>query len=129
MDGSRAAWVLRALMPFTVCTRCHSRGMSETTRQRTRVQLPPDVTRPFEVFVNGVLQREGADYVVRDSALVFERPMKEEGKLGLMRWTSIALGIAGSYGQNDPVDVAYVRDGRKVVAAKLPVDLEENPIY
>ncbi len=100
----------------------HSRGLSETVPQRTRVQLPSDVTRPFEVFVNGVLQREGTDYVVRESALVFERPMKEEGKLGLMRWTSIALGIAGSYRQNDSVDVAYVRDGRKVVAAKLPVE-------
>ena len=96
--------------------------MSETTRQRTRVQLPSDVTRPFEVFVNGVLQREGTDYVVRDGALVFERPMKEEGKLGLMRWASITLGIAGSYRQNDSVDVAYERDGRKVVAAKLPVE-------
>ena len=51
--------------------------------------------------------------------------MKEEGKLGLIRWTSIALGIAGSYGQNDSVDIAYERDGKKVVAAKLrlePVD-------
>ena len=96
--------------------------MSETTPRRTRVQLPADVVRPFEVFVNGVLQREGADYVVRDAALVFERPMKEEGKLGLLRWTSIALGIAGSYKQNDSVDVAYERDGRKVVAAKLPVE-------
>ena len=96
--------------------------MSETTRLRTRVQLPSDVTRPFEVFVNGVLQREGTDYVVRDSALVFERPMKEEGKLGLMRWASITLGIAGSYRQNDSVDVAYERDGRKVVAAKIPVE-------
>ena len=100
----------------------HSRCLSETAPHRTRVQLPSDVTRPFEVFVNGVLQREGTDYVVRDSALVFERPMKEEGKLGLMRWTSIALGIAGSYRQNDSVDVAYVRDGRKVVAAKLRVE-------
>jgi hypothetical protein len=109
-------------MPLPVRTRCHSRGMSETARQRTCVQLPSDVARPFEVFVNGVLQREGTDYVVRDGALVFERPMKEEGKLGLMRWTSIALGIAGSYGQNDSVDVAYVRDGRKVVAAKLRVE-------
>ena len=96
--------------------------MSETAPRRTRVQLPADVVRPFEVFVNGVLQREGADYVVRDAALVFERPMKEEGKLGLLRWTSIALGIAGSYKQNDSVDVAYERDGRKVVAAKLPVE-------
>ena len=78
--------------------------------------------RPFEVFVNGVLQREGADYVVRDGNLLFERPMKEEGKLGLIRWASITLGIAGSYRQNDSVDVAYERDGRKVVAAKLPVE-------
>jgi hypothetical protein len=96
--------------------------MGETTRQQTRVKLPADVTRPFEVFVNGVPQREGADYVVQGGVLVFERPMKEEGKLGLMRWASIALGIAGSYGQNDSVDVAYERAGRKVVAAKLPVE-------
>ena len=97
--------------------------MSDSNRQRTRVRLPADVTRPFEVFVNGVPQREGSDYVVRDGTLVFERQMKEEGKLGLLRWTSIALGIAGSYRQNDSVDVAYERDGRKVVAAKLPVEV------
>jgi hypothetical protein len=69
-----------------------------------------------------VLQREGTDYVVRDGALVFDRQMKEEGKLGVMRWTSIFLGIAGTYRQNDSVDVAYERDGQKVVAAKLPVE-------
>ena len=95
--------------------------MSDTGTVQTRVQLPPDVTRPFEVFVNGVQQREGTDYIVRGGALYFERPMKEEGKLGLMRWTSIVLGIAGSYRQNDSVDIAYERDGKKVVAAKLPL--------
>ncbi len=96
--------------------------MSEATSPQTRVRLPADVVRPFEVFVNGVLQQEGADYVVRDGALVFDRQMKEEGKLGVMRWTSIFLGIAGTYRQNDSVDVAYERDGQKVVAAKLPVE-------
>ena len=96
--------------------------MSDKTTVQTRVPLPADVTRPFDVFVNGVPQSEGTDYVVRSGYLYFERPMKEEGKLGLMRWTSIALGIAGSYRQNDSVDVAYVRDGRKVVAAKLRVE-------
>ena len=101
---------------------CHSREMSETSTVQTRVQLPSDVTRPFEVFVNGVQQSEGTDYVVRGGVLYFERPMKEEGKLGLMRWTSIVLGIAGSYRQNDSVDVAYERDGKKVVAAKLPLE-------
>lgn len=95
--------------------------MSNQERTQTVVRLPPDVTRPFEVFVNGIPQREAHDYIVRDGALVFDRPMKEEGKLGLLRWASIAFGIAGSYGQNDSVDVAYVRDGRKVVAAKLTV--------
>ena len=96
--------------------------MSDTTRRRTRVRLPPDVTRPFEVFVNGVPQREGPDFVVRDGDLVFERPMKEEGRLGLIRWASITLGIAGSYKQNDSVDIAYERNGQKVVAAKLPLE-------
>jgi hypothetical protein len=96
--------------------------VTDTTRRRTRVQLPADVTRPFEVYVNGVLQREGTDYVVRDGALVFDRTLKEEGKLGLARWASIALGIAGSYRQNDSVDVVYERDGRRVVAPKLPLE-------
>lgn len=95
--------------------------VNEPTRHRTRVQLPPDVTRPFQVYVNGVLRQEGSDYVVRDGALVFESELKEEGKLGLMRWTSIVLGIAGSYGRNDSVDVVYEVDGQPVVAAKLPV--------
>jgi hypothetical protein len=96
--------------------------VTDTTRSQTRVQLPADVTRPFEVYANGVLQREGTDYVVRDGMLVFERQMKEEGRLGLVRWASIALGIAGSYRQNDSVDVIYERDGHRVVAPKLPLE-------
>ena len=70
--------------------------------------------------MNGVPQREGTDYVVRDGALLFERPMKEEGKLGLMRWASITLGIAGSYRQNDSVDVAYERDGAQGRRGEAP---------
>ena len=99
-----------------------SEATSQQSSQQTRVRLPPDVVRPFEVFVNGVLQREGPDYIVRDGNLLFERPMKEEGKLGLIRWASITLGIAGSYRQNDSVDIAYERNGQKVVAAKLPLE-------
>jgi hypothetical protein len=96
--------------------------VSGTARTRTRVRLPADVTRPFQVYVNGVLKREGDDYVVRDGMLLFEGELKEEGKLGLLRWTSIVLGIAGSYGRNDSVDVVYEVDGQPVVAAKLPVE-------
>lgn len=96
--------------------------VSDTTRDRTSVRLPADVTRPFQVYVNGVLKREGPDYVVRDGALVFDGELREEGKLGLLRWTSIVLGIAGSYGRNDSVDVVYEVEGHPVVAAKLPVE-------
>ncbi len=122
MCSSRAQRGVAVLEGSEGGLRWHSRRMAEAGRTRTSVRLPADVRRPFEVFVNGVPQREGADYVVRDGALVFERQMKEEGSLGLLRWASIAFGIAGSYGQNDSVDVAYERDGRRVVAAKLPVE-------
>ncbi len=96
--------------------------VGDAARTRTRVPLPADVTRPFQVYVNGVLKREGSDYLVRNGMLLFESELKEEGKLGMLRWTSIALGIAGSYGRNDSVDVVYEVDGQPVVAAKLPVE-------
>ena len=96
--------------------------VSETATARTRVRLPPDVVRPFEVYVNGVPQREGDDFEVDGRTLVFDRELKAEGKLGFWRWTSIFVGIAGTYRQNASVDVVYTRGGRRVVAAKLPLE-------
>lgn len=96
--------------------------VSDGVPTRTRVRLPGDVTRPFEVFVNGVAQEEGRDYRVEGRTLVFDRELKTEGKLGFWRWTSIFVGVAGTYRQNDSVDVAYRRDGKPVVAAKLPLE-------
>jgi hypothetical protein len=93
-------------------------NVTQAPRRSTRVRLPGDVQRPFQVFLNGVEQREGADYVVRDGYLVFERELATE-KVGVGRWTSMVLGIAGSYGKDDSVDVVYEREGRPVVAAKL----------
>jgi hypothetical protein len=78
--------------------------------------------RPFEVYVNGVPQEEGVDYAVEGRTLVFERELRTEGKLGFWRWTSIFVGVAGTYRQDDSVDVAYQRDGRPVVATKLPLE-------
>jgi hypothetical protein len=93
-------------------------NVSDGPRRATFVRLPGDVQRPFQVFVNGVEQSEGVDFVVRDGRLVFERPLAKE-ELGVGRWTSMVLGIAGSYGKNDSVDVIYERDGRPTVAANL----------
>ena len=93
----------------------------ETTPEPTRVALPPDAWPPFRVFVNGVAQEEGKDFRVQGRALVFERPLAQEGRLGFWRWLSILLGVAGTYRQNDAVDVVYERAGRRVVASNLPI--------
>jgi len=93
-------------------------NVSDEPRRATFVRLPRDVQRPFQVFLNGVEQREGDDFVVRDGTLLFERSLAKE-ELGVGRWTSMVLGIAGSYGKNDSVDVVYERNGRPAVAANL----------
>jgi hypothetical protein len=85
------------------------------------VDLPPQVAGEIEVYVNGVRQVEGRDFGRRDNSLVFERRLAREGRLGFWRWLSIVLGIAGTYRQNDSVDVVYDRGGRRVVAPGLPL--------
>ena len=97
-------------------------NVSEASYRGTRVRLPADLVRPFEVFVNGVAQVEGRDYRLDGRTLVFDRVLKTEGKLGFWRWLSLWVGIAGTYRQNDSVDVTYQRNGKPVVATKLPLE-------
>ena len=87
--------------------------------ERSRVDLPPHVQRPYEVFVNGVPQAEGADYEVVGSSLLFPRPLAREGKLSVWRWLSMLLGVAGTYRKHDAVTVVYTHAGRRVVANLL----------
>lgn len=86
-----------------------------------RVELPADAAPPFQVFLNGVPQREGTHFRVEGRVLVFERALAKEGRLGFWRWLSLLLGVAGTYRQNDSVDVVYERAGRRVVANDLPI--------
>jgi len=88
---------------------------------RTRVQLPGGVGDRFEVFINGVLQRPGQDFRREGDELVFERSLAREGRLGFWRWLSLFLGVAGTYRQNDSVDVVYEVNGRRTVATALPM--------
>jgi hypothetical protein len=90
--------------------------------ERSVVDLPPEVSEPYEVFLNGVPQQAGRDFRVEGRTLVFERPLAKEGKLGFWRWLSLFLGIAGTYRQNDSVDVVYEIDGRRAVASGLPLE-------
>jgi hypothetical protein len=87
----------------------------------SRVELPAGVSERFEVYLNGVLQQPGADYRREGGELVFDRSLAREGRLGFWRWLSLFLGIAGTYRQNDSVDVVYEAAGRRVVAASLPI--------
>jgi hypothetical protein len=89
--------------------------------EESRVQLPPGAFGPIEVFVNGVRQREGADFERRDGELVFRRRLAHEGRLGFWRWLSLFLGVAGTYRQNDSVDVVYEVEGRRTVESGLPI--------
>lgn len=74
---------------------------------------------PFEVYVGGVRQREGVDYELREGTLLFSRELKTEGRLGFWRWTSLFLGVAGTYRKNDKVDV--VAAGRVFTLEPVPL--------
>ncbi len=87
----------------------------------SRVPLPPQVPARFEVFVNGVPQRRGADYRVQGRTLVFDRELKKEGKLGFWRWFLGAWGV-GTYRQNDSVDIRYEIGGRAALVEGLPIE-------
>ena len=49
---------------------------------------------------------EGATTRSRSHELHFTRPLEKE-RIGLGRWTAMFLGLFGSYGKNDSVDVQY----------------------
>ena len=89
------------------------------------MQLPVGVGDSFEVFVNGVVQQPGRDFRREGGELVFNRSLAREGRLGFWRWLSLFLGVAGTYRQNDSVDVVYQSGGRRIVATSLPLVHED----
>jgi hypothetical protein len=93
----------------------------------SRVSLPKGAEGAVEVFVNGVRQQEGVDYVREDGRLVFNRQLAQEGRLGFWRWLSLFLGVAGTYRKHESVDVVYEVGGRRTVESGLPI-LGKEPI-
>ncbi len=91
---------------------------------RSRIVLPPEVGDPLEVYVNGVPQRSGTDFERVGRTLYFPRALAHEGRLGFWRWTSMFLGVAGTYRRNDTVDVVYESEGRRQVATGLPFEAD-----
>jgi hypothetical protein len=85
-----------------------------------RVRLPAGAEPPFTVFINGIEQREGADYNVRAGEIVFTRPIVKE-KVGLGRWAAMYLGLFGTYRKNETVDLQYRRGGKVTLSSDLAV--------
>jgi hypothetical protein len=94
--------------------------MSKSVEAGRRVSLPNGAEPPIQVFVNGVQQTEGEDYYLRGNEILFTRAlMKEEVSSG--RWIAMTLGLFGSYGKNETVDVHFRRAGSMQVVSDAKI--------
>ena len=85
-----------------------------------RVKLPAGAEAPYAVFINGIDQREGADYEVRGGEIVFSRQIVKE-KVGTGRWLAMYLGLFGTYRKDETVDLQFQRGGKVELISDLPV--------
>jgi hypothetical protein len=94
--------------------------MAESVEAGRRVKLPNAAERPIQVFVNGVEQSEGADYSIHGREIVFSRPLMKE-KVSGGRWIAMTLGLFGSYGKHETVDVHFRRGGETKVVSDAEI--------
>jgi hypothetical protein len=85
-----------------------------------RAKLPDGAEAPYAVFINGVEQREGADYDVRAGEIVFTRQIVKE-KVGTGRWLAMYLGLFGTYRKDETIDLQFQRSGNTELLSDLPV--------
>ena len=85
------------------------------------MKLPRDVREPYEVYLNGVPQKKGVDFKLREGKLVFERELRKD-RISGWRWLLGAWGV-GTYRQNDSIDIRYeAADGSPRVAEGLEIE-------
>jgi hypothetical protein len=94
--------------------------MAESVEVGRRVRLPSGAERPIQVFINGMEQREGEDYSIRGREIAFSRPLVKERVSG-GRWLAMTLGLFGSYGKHDMVDVHFRRGGKMQVISDAEI--------
>ncbi len=94
--------------------------MSESVEVGRRVRLPNGAERPIQVFINGTAQAEGTDYSVHGREIVFSRPLVKE-KVSSSRWLAMTLGLFGSYGKNETVDIHFSRGGKVQVISDAEI--------
>jgi hypothetical protein len=94
--------------------------VAESVEVGRRVRLPSGAERPIQVFINGTEQSEGADYTLHGRDIVFSRPLVKE-KVSGVRWIAMFMGLFGSYGKNEIVDVHFRRGGRTQVISDATI--------
>jgi hypothetical protein len=94
--------------------------MAETVEAGRRLRLPNGAERPIQVFINGLEQAEGSDYSIHGREIVFSRPLVKE-KVSGGRWLAMTLGLFGSYGKNETVDVHFRRGGKTQVLSDAEI--------
>jgi hypothetical protein len=92
----------------------------ESIEAGRRVRLPPGAERPIQVFVNGLEQSEGSDYKIHGREIIFSRPLVKE-QVSRGRWLAMTLGLFGSYGRNETVDIHFRRAGKTQVVSDAEV--------
>lgn len=85
-----------------------------------RVTLPEGAEQPIVIFVNGVAQAEGTDYVLRGNEILFTREIIKEAKTGKKKLVML-LGVVGFYNKDETIDVQFQKNGRTEFAGDLPV--------
>ena len=105
--------------------------MSDSTSEETkipkgsyaagrRVTLPEGAEQPIVIFVNGVAQAEGTDYVLRGNEILFTREIIKEAKTGKKKLVML-LGVVGFYNKDETIAVQFQTNGRTEFAGDLPV--------
>jgi hypothetical protein len=94
--------------------------MGESVEVGRRVRLPNGAGRPIQVFINGTEQKEGSDFSIHDQLIVFSRPLVKE-QVSKSRWLAMSLGLFGSYGKNESVDVHFHRGGKVQVISDAEI--------
>ena len=93
------------------------------------VPLPAGAEPPYEVFVNGLPQREGEDYAVEGRWLRFSRALQPKVAMGFRRRISLLMGV-GVYNDltADVVDLQYRVGGGVRSESGLPIIPPQDPL-
>ena len=85
-----------------------------------RVRLPRGAGEPIRVHINGVEQKRGVDYEIRDGMIVFPRPIiKETVTPG--RWMAMYLGLFGTYRKDETIDLQFSKGDKVELRSDLKV--------